>query len=410
MLVSIKATDVLKFEIKPFLFGVFFSRIMPKPDGNKPEMFYLYTSFRSSKAVFKSDFSLEDYAHKLLEQYNYFSGYENWSIHAANKNRIELRFYIKNDLNINSSEFYNLIYKKLLNESWLHNDKFNEEKKHFIRGYMEPRGSIDTTIKLIAQDYFYNNSFELKRVQLLTDMMNLPISHANFNPRNMQPQYVSGTNKRNAQFRINLFFYAKNIGFINEYKAKIFEKAYKITSKYIDKGIIYFNCNVPEVSSSVQFVKYINFFTNNIYNKDLNAEKIKVLRKQLGFEDKIADGINLGRNKTIINIFDEISEDKCSLCGTTETFTKKANGRQSFQIHHMIPFHNGVEYDNIANLVKLCPTCHASLKKGASPKIKQVSNLITILHKQEAVYEYTSAALGIDNINELAETIWSLLG
>ena len=76
----------------------------------------------------------------------------------------------------------------------------------------------------------------------------------------------------------------------------------------------------------------------------------------------------------------------------------------------MIPFHNGVEYDNIANLVKLCPTCHASLKKGASPKIKQVSNLITILHKQEAVYEYTSAALGIDNINELAETIWSLLG
>ena len=35
-----------------------------------------------------------------------------------------------------------------------------------MRGYMETRGSIDLSGNYIAQDYFYNNQMELKRIQI----------------------------------------------------------------------------------------------------------------------------------------------------------------------------------------------------------------------------------------------------
>jgi len=406
----INASDLLKYDITPFLFGVLYSRIMPKPsDTANPKKFYLYTEFKTSKAVSKTIFSLSEYANELVKQYNQVSGYFNWEIYNASDNNVTLRFYIYNDLNINSAEFYNLVYKKLRNSQWLYSDSISEDKKNFLRGYMETRGSVDISLKLFAQDYFYNNRFELKRVLLLTDDIGLPVSYANFNPRNMQPQFVSGTNRRNAQFRINLFFYAKEIGFINKYKALVFEKAYKASLKTIKNGVIYFHVIVPNINNSVAFIKYINFFTNNIYNKELTPEKINILRREIGFS--VSSHLSQQRrNQTIVELFDELSEDKCALCGTTHTFIKKTNGRQSFEIHHMIPYHNGQKYDNIANFVKLCPTCHHSLKKGCSTKENQIKSIITILGKHPEVFEYTSSALGIENLPELAEEIWNLLG
>lgn len=406
----LKASDLLKYEITPFLFGVLYSRIMPKPtDDSNPAQFYIYSAFRTSKAVLRSSFSLNKYANTLSDQYNKYSGYKNWAIHTSSDDGVELRFYIQNDLMIDAAQFYNLVYKKLRSSSWLNTDEINEDKKFFLRGYMESRGSVDTTLKLFAQDYFYNNRFELKRVQLLTDDIGLPISYANFNPRNMQPQFVKGVSKRNAQFRINLFYYAKNIGFINEYKALIFEKAYKPNSRIEKDGIIYYQVTVPDVNSHVAFIKYINFFTNNIYDKELTPERVEILRKQIGFNVGQST-TQTNRNKNIIELFDDLSEDKCVLCGTTQTFKKKANGRQSFEIHHMIPYHNGQEFDNIANFVKLCPTCHRSLKRGSSTKDDQVKSIITILGKHPEVLEYASSALGIEDLPKLAEEIWSLLG
>lgn len=408
---SVRASEVLKMEIKPFLYGVLYSRIMPPGADEIPEEFFIYTNFRSSKAVYRSDFDFIKYAPILQDRYNYLSGHEKWKIHSVTQSKIELRFHMENDLNISSTQFYNLIYRKLMNEQWLHTYEFNEEKKEFIRGYMEPRGSVDTTRRLIAQDYFYNNNFELKRAQVLTDMMNIPISYANFNPRNLQKQFVTGENKRNAQFRINLFYYARNIGFVNAYKALVFEKAYNIGShlRYEKNDVIFYNVDVPRSSSNVNFIKHLNFFTNYIYDTELTDAKIKALRKELGLSDEAANS-GEGRDRSIIQLFEMISEDKCALCDTTETFVKKSTGRQAFEIHHMVPFHNGKEYDNIANLVKLCPTCHGSLKRGRSTKEVQTKNIITILHKKPEVFEYASSTLGIEDIHELADEIWSMLG
>jgi len=284
-----------------------------------------------------------------------------------------------------------------------------EEKKDFVRGFVEIRGSVDTTAKLIAQDYFYNSKIEIKKAQLLTDMMNLPIRFANFNPRNLQPQYVNGENKRNTQFRIHAFYYAKNIGFINDYKAKIFETVYHFHRKKVENLITYYDVEIPKSrNDDVSFIKYLNFFTNNIYDKELTSTAIKELRISLGFDTN--ESTKTSRNASIIELYRLISEDKCAICDTTKTFENKKTGRQHFEIHHMISYNNGNEYDNIANLVKLCPTCHDSLKRNHASKPAQVKSILKIFHEHSEIYEFTSSYLGIENINNLADKIWSMLG
>ncbi|MDD4388946.1 MAG: hypothetical protein PHV87_07055, partial [Bacilli bacterium] len=143
---KLKASDLINYEIKPFLFGVLFSRILPDPiKNNNPDKFYIYSLFKRSKAVLVTDFSFQGYAPELVNQYNFFSGYSNWEIHSVSSGSTNLRFYIYNDLNINASQFYVLVYKKLIANQWLIDEGLNDEKKSFIRGYMETRGSVDLT-------------------------------------------------------------------------------------------------------------------------------------------------------------------------------------------------------------------------------------------------------------------------
>lgn len=63
-----------------------------------------------------------------------------------------------------------------------------------------------------------------------------------------------------------------------------------------------------------------------------------------------------------------------------------------------------------ANLVKLCPNCHRMMKKGASSKEQQVRAIIKILNEQTEIFEFCSSYLNIDDINELSNKIWDLLG
>lgn len=398
-----------KNEIKPFLYGAFLNRIMVETY-NGQNYFYAYTDFRGSRAVYRDDFDFISYADELVKSFNHYSGFYNWEKYTAKENNIKLRFYLQNDLNITKTQFYTLLYKKLLTCDWVSDPEMNEDKKSFIRGFMELRGSVDTTAKLIAQDYFYNNNIELKKGQILTNLMDLPISYANFNARNLQPQYVSGENQRNAQFRINLMYYANVIGFINKYKALVFNNAYHHRGQTEKDLITYFNVDLPKRKDyDVSFIKYLNFFTNYIYEKRLTPAAISDLRKRLGFTDN-TPATSANRNRTIIELFNEISEDKCAVCGTTTTFINRRTGRQHFEIHHVISFKNGVELDNIANLVKLCPTCHDMLKKNAAPKDKQLKAIIKILSEHTEVLEFAKSYLQSDDINELAEQIWEMLG
>lgn len=125
------ASELFKREIKPFLYGAFLNRIMVTnlPEG---QCFYAYTSFRASKAIYRDDFNFVEYADSLLASLNHFSGFYNWEKYNVKPQSMELRFYVINDLNITSTQFYSLLYKKMLNSDWLFGEELNDEKKAFI--------------------------------------------------------------------------------------------------------------------------------------------------------------------------------------------------------------------------------------------------------------------------------------
>lgn len=398
-----------KREIKPFLYGAFLNRIMTAstPEG---DCFYAYTNFRTSKAVYKDDFDFCAYADEFAASLNHFSGFCNWEKYCANSESMELRFYVVNDLKITAAQFYILLYRKMLTCAWLTEEELGDNKKAFIRGFIELRGSVDTTGKLIAQDYFYNNNSELKKGQILTNIMDLPLSYANFNARNLQPQYVSGEKKRNAQLRINLMFYANRVGFINKYKAMVFANSYYNRGRTVVDGVTFFDVDLLKRKNyDVTFVKYLNFFTNYIYERKLTPATVVELRKRLGFVNDLSSK-SANRNRTIIELFNDISEDKCAICGTEKTFINNRTNRQHFEIHHVISYKNGTGLDHIANLVKLCPTCHTMLKSNATSKDMQIKAILKILSEHAEVFEFARSYLQLEDINEVADEIWQMLG
>ena len=389
------------------------SRIIQEVRHNQ-KFFYAYTKFKTSKYVSKEEFNIVEYVKtSYIKELNYFSKVDNWEIIHLSDSSCELRFYLLNDLNLTLEEFYKLLYKSLIQEKWINDSYLNQNAKSFIRGFFETRGSIDTSWKLIAQDYFYNNKNELKRALILIEMMNIPFIYCNFNPRDLQPQFVSGESKRNTQLRLNVYYYANKIGFLNKYKALIFKNTYakNIRNNTID-FITYFDIEPPfSNKDDLTFIKYLNFFTNNIYEKKLNQNAVNLLRKKLGVNKKdLNDNKKIYRNQNIIELFKEYAKDICAVCETKTTFTSKNSNKQYFEIHHVISYFNDKELDNIANLVKLCPTCHAMLKKGVCIKQEQIAAIKKILNENHEIYEFTSSYLGIDDIDKLVEEIWNHLG
>lgn len=396
----LKLSDFLKIDPKPFICGAFLSRIMEEDiDGKK--YFYAYSDYRKSKFVYEDDFDFVSYVYEYKEQLNSVSGYHNWEVEKATNGAARLKFKVLCDIdNFGTNELYNYLFKMSTTSDWALEENENPSKAQFIRGFVELRGSVDTTARFIAQDYFYNSKKELKKSKILTDTMNIDIDYANFNARELQPQYVENISKRNSQFRINLFYYANKIGFINKYKALIFENAYKCHVKKEVNEIIYFEVKVPAPKKvDATFASYLNFYTNNIYNREINEALLADLRKQLGFTNKHIDKVS--RNKIIISTFDRISPDVCACCGATKTYTKQ-NGKQYFEIHHVVSFANGSELDNIANLVKLCPTCHRMMKKGSGSVDDQINANKKFLEEHEEIYEFASATLNEEDIDKLA--------
>lgn len=405
----IKLSDFEKIDKRPFLLGAFLSLTKEIViDGNK--FFYACSRFKASKFVFKDEFSFEEYSEKYIQQLNAFSGWENWVISTVSETNLEARFYILDDINMPKELFYKLIYSSIHSSSWIFENGLTMKKKDFLRGFAELRGSVDTKLKYLAEDYFYDNKMELKKALILIDSIDLPMGYVNFNFREFQNDYITGKRKRNTQFRINLFWYVTRIGFINDYKALIFEKVYTYDKKYNNDGITYYERFVPDPKKDdANFIQKLNIYTNSIYNRYLTPELIKEMRKELHF-DSDNEQSKINRNTTLVNLFKKIEPNKCAICGTTKTFKNKGTGEDYFEIHHMIPFHNGKELDNIANFVKLCPTCHSSLKKGRASKQQQIDSISFILSNKEVVYEFCSNHLELTDIREMAIKIQTMLG
>lgn len=410
-----KVSEFFKYDIDPFILGSFYTRILEHSIKDK-HYFYCYSQFRQSSKVNDINFDFENYvANEFLDDLNRQSWPKNWT------NNIELEseglkfpkykalYVLENDIDITKKSFFNKLHFKITAIPFIDNNTLSEEKKRFIRGFMECRGSVDTTGKYIAVDYFYDTLFELRKGRVLNELMDVPTNILNFNFRNLQKQYVSGENKRNTQLRMNIHWYASQVGFVNKYKSYIYRTIYKNEIIAEENNIeIYSNKFNPGVKDfNTQFSKFLDIYSEHIYNKDLTKIEINELRDKLNYN---ASSSGNSRNRKIVEIYREISEDKCASCLTTDTSINKLTNRPNFDIHHFIPYANDkASLDSMDNLVKLCPNCHDALRKSRSSKSQQINICRSILDNSELIMDFASAYFDIYDIDEIASMVQKML-
>ena len=391
--------------IKPFILGSFFSRYIFSED--KSEI-YTEISFKSSRY---EKFSLDDYKDEYINTLNEVcSPYSNWEITTSGSS-FKAKFSLINDLNLNEDNFFNKLYTDIISkEDWFINDEMNEYKKDFIRGFVEPRGSIDTTMKLIAQDYFYNSIFETKKARLLVDYFCIPYYLLNLNFRDLQNQFITGENQRNTQLRLNAFWYMSNIGMYNKYKAGIFEIAYNQTDFYEENNVIYFKCDWPSNSSTNIFDERLNYYSTNIYGKEITEEEATEFRVALGFDGKK----KTIRNIALVELIRYNTPDECVCCKDKynikdRTFTHRKTGKPYFEIHHAISLGSNIELDDEDNLVKVCPVCHGCLKKGIGTEKEQKELIIELLKHSPQVLEFAKHIFDTNDYDLIIQKIYENL-
>ena len=425
----IKISDLLSSSIDPLIHGALMSRII---ESENNEYFAAVSSYQKSKKIDDTDFDFESYIDIYVSSLNKLSNSSNWiSLNQYRENftlcgfkfrgKEKAIFIIHNDLKITKESFYNKLYFKFLDESkYIVSDELNNEKKNFIRGFIELRGSIDTKRPYIAGDYFFESYFEMKKGLVLSEYLSVPHYVININFRELQNQFINEINKRNTQIRLQLNWYLNNIGLINDYKAHIVNKKHNYSNsfKYVKENFInYIEMPVIESRKTNLFIDRINYYSNNIFGKKLNSFQVEKLRNELGFDD---DGNNIElnpriqRNKIIVALIRKYKEDICLGCCKNKdlndrTFTHRKYNKPYFEIHHNISLKNNIMLDDEDNLVKLCPVCHACLKKGVGLAKDQKQIISNILESDAAVKDFASNFFDTKDINELIDYVYKNL-
>ena len=394
-------------QISPLVLGAFLNRFIVQND-------YIYTlsTYKQSEKLSEEKFyqqSKIDYLNNLNLQSNGIY----WEKNQYNTiKRAEFVCVLENDLSLNNEEFYNKLLRKIFLSDFFLDSELSENKKQFVRGFFEMRGSVDTKRPLLAQDYFYNSQEEIKRVRYLSDNFFIPEEELNFNFRELQNQFVTGINKRNTQLRVNLFWYLNNIGLINSYKAKIVETIYGISAKLIN-NIYYFDCQTQIHNASI-FTERVNFYLNSIFKQELSEKEIEKLRKELEFNKDI-DEKAFARDSNIIRFMRLYTVDECSACKKYYSIqdrsfqSKPLNGRYYTEIHHVISVGKDKDLDVLENLAKLCPVCHRALKRGAANEEYQKFLIKEILQSNPQNLEFAQIVFENSNQDFLCEKIWANL-
>ncbi|WP_086229978.1 HNH endonuclease signature motif containing protein [Campylobacter devanensis] len=390
-----KVSEFLNNTQSPFVLGAFFSRYVIEKEFIKTISQYKPTKFLDD-SIYNS--SLVSY----LDALNYQSSDGIWKY----KSKTSFQIVLENDLDLNNDRFYKLLLRKIMLSPFFISEIMDDDKKAFIRGFFEIRGSVDTSRPYLSQDYFFNSELELKRVRLLMDNFNIPEGVFNINFRELQSQFVSGENRRNTQLRINLFWYAKNIGLINEYKAKIIKEVYEINYRRDIDKIFYFECDEPSFTRAM-INERLGFYLNTIYGKNLSNYEIDKIRNDLEFEEGKNDEFR--RDANIVKFMRIYAPDICAACNDIydikdRSFLTRQN-RYYTEIHHCISVGKEKELDVLENLVKLCPTCHRALSKGSAKNEYQKELIKKILNTNKQNLEFAKIIFNSNDTNLLVEKI-----
>lgn len=247
-----------------------------------------------------------------------------------------------------------------------------------------PRGSVDFTAQYYAVDIYrrFSTSTYMRRVlQILSGTRFISVLNLNF--RELQPQYLHGQSMRNTQIRIRLGWlwreYAGVLRAVNAYKYEILR---------VNQDRI---ADVRDYTGN--FAERLIEYSMNILGTDVRDEDVEMRRKQLGLAVKSSSDVR--RNYSIVSLAIEILPDECSGCKglydlSTRTFRLRSSNRYYLEIHHVIPFSQGREHDQIDNLVKLCPVCHRIMTRGRAEEVLQRQIIGNMLKNAGNAWEYVS--------------------
>ncbi len=392
----LKVSNFFEKDMPPILLGGFFSRRV-FTENNK--YIFIYTSYKKSQKIDTKEIAFESYDRDYIEALNHETGqYPYWYTKDKIIDELGVQlsvsgqafFLLENDLNINNDSFYNKLYAKLVSScEWIYDEQLNEDKKSFIRGYMELRGSIDTTANYIAQDYFYDSVFEIKKARMLVDYLSIPYNVVNINFRELQHDYYAGIRTRNTQLRLNIWWYMENIGMINGYKAEVFALSRHLSLPDPEKNVYFFYNDDIRRRANNLLDERLNFYSTNVFGKDITEEDIKKMRNELNFEHTTGTI----RSRALVEAIKYLTPDECVCCKNKyniedRSYINRNTGRYYFEIHHVISIGSNKELDDENNMVKLCPTCHRTLKRGSGTPEEQKELIREIFHNAPQTLDF----------------------
>lgn len=375
----LKLSDFIeKKDIPPILLGGFFGRRLFTEDSR---YIYIYTAYKESKKIETKETRFKSYNEEYIKTLNDMSGqYPYWFTKDEITNELGVKlnktgkafFLLENDLNVNRDSFYNKLYAKLVSDcEWVYDEQLSEDKKSFIRGYMELRGSIDTKLDYIAQDYFYDSEFEFRKARMLVDYLSIPLSAVNINFRELQQDYYKNGKKRNTQLRLNVWWYMRNIGIMNKYKAEVFAMSRRLSMTNPVKNVYYFHNYESKVENGKvknELDLKLNFYSELLNKEKISGEEIKKMREELKLDPM--SGAKTVRSRALVETVKYFNPDECVCCKDKynikdRSFITRNTGRYYFEVHHVISIGSNKTLDDENNMVKLCPVCHRMLKRGS---------------------------------------------
>lgn len=404
-----KVSDfLLQDNIPPFLLGAFYGRFEFTENSS---IIYTYSSYRNWTKIFDNPNLCAESKVTFLKQLNDISApFSFWTKGSPLFPRADIAFALENDLNLSKDNFFNRLNRKIITSDFIYDDSFSEDKKMFIRGFSELRASIDRTRHLLTMDYIKNSDAETKRVRLLIDNLNVPVYAVNYNFREFQPDYQNGK-KRETQLRYNIFWYAQNIGFINEYRIAAFKANFYHTDITQINHVTFFTCPQPLRSTNTTFENRIVYYSHNVFGKKLTSTDLKKFKELIGANDS---GSEFRRNASIVNAVKYGTEDVCVCCCDDynikdRSYIERTTGRYHFEIHHMISLGGNKELDDIDNLAKICPSCHATLGRGSADEKTQKECIRKIFDHKSNILNFCKSYFDESDYEKVVDLVWQSL-
>jgi 5-methylcytosine-specific restriction protein A len=316
---------------------------------------------------------------------------ERYGLEFSQNGKVEISAIIENDQHLSLSEIRQLLYSKIAIRIPALPPTFDLDTELALAIFIL-RGSPDVHHSFYSVDFIQEDEIYLDNFLKILLSSNELFDRLNFNFRNLQPQFLSGTNMRNTQVRINLkYFYDRVMvehSGLNRYK---FEA---LKSRFSELG---------DVRTYPSFEERVIFYMSRVLGKKLQDSDVSKLRAELSFtsgEELEAQGAFTARNQRIISFARETFPDECVGCKGVypledRSFRMPRNDRFYLEINHVVPYANdSSSVDVLDNLVKLCATCHRALTPRRAPEELQKKIIEGMLESRLEVRRFVTGFMG----------------